>query len=253
MVVEDIVSEGSEELRKEVVAWLKQNIIDEIIVIFREDGEPDRRTSLFKTLSKSITEQYDKFKPVQARQWLKEQSSNLNLQLTPEASEILLRDFSNDLWRLTKETEKLAMFSEGQRIDKDMVEKLVPQILDDNIFATIDALAKKNVGLANKLINTQLALGMHEQQLLTMIAYQFRNMVLIKSLTEQGIGEGKLASVSKLHPYVVQKTKSFIKDFSAAKLSKIFSILHKVDVAIKSGKTPPQVGLDILTAQIISG
>ncbi len=164
----------------------------------------------------------------------------------------MLRDFSNDLWRLSKETEKLAMFSPGQIVDKNTVEKVVPQILNDNIFATIDALAKRNAKLANKLINTQLSLGMNEQQLLTMIAYQFRNMVLIKSLTEQGIGEGRLASVSKLHPYVVQKTRVFIKDFSAAKLSKVFSILHKVDVAIKTGKTPPQVGLDILTAQVMS-
>ena len=253
VVVEDIVSEGSEELRKEVVSWLDKNVFGEIMIIFREDGEPDRRTTLFKRLNKSITEQYNKLKPVQAKQWLKEQSNNLNLQLTPEASEVLLRDFSNDLWRLTKETEKLSMFSEGQVIDKAMINKLVPQMLDDNIFDTMDALAKKNIKLANKLINTQLALGMNEQHLLTMIAYQFRNMVLIKSLTEQGIGEGKLASVAQLHPYVVQKTKSFIKDFSTLKLSKIFSILHKVDVAIKSGKTPPQVGLDILTAQIISG
>jgi len=164
VVVENIVKEASEELRKEVVSWLGKNVFDEIIVIFKEDGEPDRRTKLFKTLSKSITEQYDKFKPVQARQWLKDQSNSLNLQLAAEASEMLLRDFSNDLWRLTKETEKLAMFSEGQTIDGAMVKKLVPQVLDDNIFATIDALAKKNVGLANKLINTQLALGMNEQQ-----------------------------------------------------------------------------------------
>ena len=85
VVIENIVSNGSEDLRKEVVAWLEQNTFDEIMVIFKEDGQPDRRTKLFKTLNKSLAEQYNVLKPVQAKQWLKDQSNKLDLQLTPEA------------------------------------------------------------------------------------------------------------------------------------------------------------------------
>ena len=116
----------------------------------------------------------------------------------------------------------------------------------------IDALANKNLPVANKLINVQLALGMTETELLTMMAYQFRNILWVKSLQDQKLASAQIIERTKLHPFVVQKSLAFAKGFSFAQLQRIFYLLQRVDLAMKSSQTPPKVGLDILAAQIVS-
>lgn len=250
VVVDNLLAQGSNELKDKISSWLTTPLND-LVLVFRESQEPDKRTKLFKILNKFIVEQYNLLKPYQARDWLKERTKNLNLQLSNEAADMLLGDFSCNLWRLNKELEKLTVFSQGNLVDKSIVNQLVPQVFNDNIFQTIDALAKKNIRLANKLIAVQLSLGTSDQQLLAMVAYQFRNIALLKILMHQGIAKSKLPQASQLHPYVVQKTTGFADNFTGQQLNKIFYILHRVDTAIKNGKIPPKVGLDILAAQII--
>jgi len=251
VLVDNLLTQGSDELKNKISNWLATPP-DDVTVVFREDQELDKRTKLFKILNKFIVEQYNPLKPYQAKDWLKKRAENLNLQLSNEAKDILSGNFSCNLWRLNKELEKLAVFSQGDLVDKNTINKLVPRVFNDNIFQTIDALAKKNIRLANKLVAIQLSLSISNQQLLAMMAYQFRNIALLKILIHQGIPKPKLSQASQLHPYVVQKTIGFADNFTGQQLSKIFYILHRIDMAIKNGKIPPKIGLDILMAQIVN-
>jgi len=250
IVVENLLSLGKKDLQEKIANHLSSDIAKDVVLVFLEHKDPDKRTKLFKTLNKFITEQYGLLKPHQARGWLKEKASELKLNLSSEAANLLLSDFSSDLWRLNNELEKLSNYNQDKIVDKDVLKLLVPQSVNDNIFQTIDALAKKDIKLANKLIISQLHLGTTEQQLLAMIAYQFRNIALIKSLTDKGIANSNLAKASGLHPYVAQKTIGFSTNFSKPQLVKAFWLINKVDTAIKTGQTPPSAGLDILLAQI---
>jgi len=168
------------------------------------------------------------------------------------AASALAGNFGDDLWRMSSELDKLIIFANGAPITKATVDQLIPIPLSDNIFATIEALAKKNFALSNQLINRELQLGMAEQQLIAMIAYQFRNIVLIRAWLDAGVRASELPAKTQLHPYVVQKTTELSRQFSLMELARIFYLLQRVDTAIKRGVTPPRVGLDILTAQVIS-
>ena len=252
IVVEDVLTLGSKDLQAKILDYLENQHQEDWLLIFRENKDPDKRLKLFRALNKYLTEQYNLLRPHQAREWLKNQAQKLDISLSTEASNILLGDFSQDLWRLSNELDKLANFADKQIITDDMIKTLVPQAINDNIFQTIDALAKRNIKLANRLMFNQLSLGTSEQQLLAMVAYQFRNITLLKALTAKGIRTADLAKISHLHPYVAQKTIGFMHNFSKLKLAKIFWILNRIDKAIKTGKTPPKAGLDILVAQIIS-
>lgn len=254
VIIDNLISRGSDELKESMKAWLEgpDPLPDEVVVVFQEVDEPDKRTRLFKLLSGFRAEHYEPLKLSAAQNWLSSRVDKLGLKLSADVSAALVENFSGDLWRLDQELQKLFWFSGGKTIDKVVMEQLVPHQLNDNIFQTIDALANQDLRLANRLINSQLALGANEQQLLAMIAYQFRNIILVTALTHQGIPFSNLAAKSQLHPYVVKKTAAFAKNFSLEQLSRVFQILHRVDTAIKNGKTPPGVGLDILTAQIVS-
>lgn len=252
VVIEDVLTLGAKDLQIKIIDYLTNQHQEDLLLVFKENKDPDKRLKLFKILNKYLTEQYELLRPHQAREWLKNRTQKLNINLSVEAGNLLLGDFSQDLWRLSNELDKLTSFADKQTITENMVKTLVPQAINDNIFQTIDALAKRNIKLANRLIANQLFLGTSEQQLLAMVAYQFRNITLLKSLVDKGIRTADLAKVSRMHPYVAQKTIGFAHSFSKLKLVKIFLALNKIDKATKTGKIPPNVGLDILVAQITS-
>jgi len=250
IVVEDLISNGPEELQTKIIAWLKVPMLDSTVVVFRENSLPDQRTTIFKALNKFLAEPYHPLTAFQARGWLSARANYLKIKLSPDASSSLLRDFNGDLWRLTSELDKLAAYADGRAIDGQMVRNLVSSPLMDNIFQVIDAFAQKKLALANRLINCQLAFGTSEQQLMAMLAYQFRTIALLTDLLHRGVNRDKLLGLSGLHPYVLQKTMGVIPGFSPLGLSKIFQWLRRIDVATKQGKLPPELGLDILAAQI---
>lgn len=251
IVVQEPISAGSEELREDLLTWLDQPLPDEVTLVFTE-RQPDQRTKLFRRLNQFMAEAYPPLRAPEANRWLQQQAARRGVKIEAAAATLLTDSFSDDLWRMSQELDKLALFSAGRPIDKKMVDELVPRPLTDDIFATIEALARKNLASANQLINRQLILGMPEQQLLAMIAYQFRNLVLIKSWLDRGTKASDLAAKTQLHPYVVQKTTELARRFSLSELARIFYLLQRVDSAIKKGLTTPRVGLDILTAQVVS-
>ena len=251
IVINQPIENGTEEFRDGLVKLLAQPLPEGVVLVLIE-RQPDQRTKLFKLLNKFIAESYHPLKAPEAKQWLRQQAKARGANISPEAVDELVSSFGHDLWRMNNELNKLELFVSGGEIDRSVVDLLTPRPLTDNIFLAVEALAKKNFALSNQLINRQLILGMSEQQLLAMIAYQFRNIVMIRGWIDRGVKLTDLPAKAQLHPYVVQKTAELARRFSVPELAKVFYLLQRVDAAIKTGKTPPRVGLDILTAQIVS-
>ncbi|MFA5270029.1 MAG: DNA polymerase III subunit delta [Patescibacteria group bacterium] len=251
IVINQPIEDGADDLRNGLVELLGRPLPEGVVLVLIE-RQPDQRTKLFKLLNKFMAEAYPLLRAPEAKKWLQDRARAQGVPIDDAATSILVESFSDDLWRMSSELNKLSTFTANQPITKSTVDQLTPRTLTDNIFATIEALARKNFSLSNQLINRQLLLGMAEQQLIAMIAYQFRNIVLIRAWLDQGIKPADLAAKTGLHPYVVQKTTELSRRFSISELAKVFYLLQRVDAAIKTGKTPPRVGLDILTAQVVS-
>jgi DNA polymerase-3 subunit delta len=250
IIIENLIKEGDEELHAKIVKWLDSPLPDGVVVVFKESDIPDRRLAIFKALNKLLVEQYPPLTSFQTRNWLMGRALELKLKLSPNAASHLLKDFNGDLWRLSSELNKLSAYADGAEVTEKMVCDLAPGLFTDRIFEVIDALAQKKLALANKLINQQISFGTNEQRLIAMFAYQFRNLALVTDLMHQGISQDKLLSTSGLHPYVLQKTLGMTRGFTTSNLSKIFQWLRRIDMATKQGKISPEVGIDILTAQI---
>ena len=68
----------------------------------------------------------------------------------------------------------------------------------------------------------------------TMIAYQFKNLLIIKELQVTTIWT--IAKKSGLHPFVVQKSFYLCNQFTIEQLKKIYQKIFQVDSDIKTGK-----------------
>jgi DNA polymerase-3 subunit delta len=156
----------------------------------------------------------------------------------------------NDLWQMENEIKKLISFKGGKIIKKEDVEILVKSRIETDIFETIDSLALKNKRKALELIHKHLEKGDSPLYLLSMINFQFRNLLIIKDLIEKGRPYYTFQKITQLHPFVIKKSYSQSQRFSLQELKKIYQKIFQVDLNIKTGKLDPQTALDLFIAEI---
>lgn len=157
---------------------------------------------------------------------------------------------SYNLWEAKSEIEKLISYCGDREISKDDVGLLVKSKVDMNVFNLIDSIGSKNKRKAVSLLNEQIDSGANEIYMLTMFVYQFRNLLKVKSLLNKGMSSYEIASETKMHPFVVQKSVEQCGKFEMDDLRKIYQKLSDADLAIKTGKMNSRLVLDLLVVSV---
>jgi len=139
---------------------------------------------------------------------------------------------SYNLWEAKSEIEKLISYCGNREITKSDIELLVRSKVDMNIFNLIDSIGSKNKRKAVSLLNEQIDGGANEIYMLTMFVYQFRNLLKVKSLLNEGMSSFEIASETRMHPFVVQKSIEQCGKFEMDNLKKIYQKLFNADLAI---------------------
>lgn len=222
-------------------------------VLLYERGKINKKDSLFIFLKKQGKSQ--EFEPLEGQRlknWAKKEFAKYKCQIEENALEKLIEFVGNDLWRFSNEIKKLANFK-SEINDKD-IELLVKPKIETDIFKTIDFLAAKDKKKALELIKRHLEKGDHPLYLLSMINFQFRNLILIKAsgLENQPYFDYPLALSKKLkiHPYTIKKTIPQAKKFTFEELKKIYRKIFQLDLDIKTGRIKPETAIDLLIAEI---
>lgn len=155
-----------------------------------------------------------------------------------------------DLYQASSEIDKLIAYCDGKEIGKEDILMLVSGREDMNIFDLLESLGKRDKRRAISILSGQLKEGFNENYILTMLVYHFRNLIMIKSLINNGLGSGEIASRTKIHPMVVEKNIGYARQLKEENLIMIYEKLYSADLSIKTGKMEPELALDLLIAAI---
>src|SRR3989344_4012286 len=223
-------------------------------IVFFEDGKADSRKSFFKFLEKNSKSQ--EFKPLSGLQLLafaKKEFDKHEIKIKNEALEQLVIFCGNDLWRLSNEIIKLVAFKiedKNQEISLKEVEQMVNSEIETDIFRTIDAIARKNKKQALSLLHKHLEDGDSAPYLLSMINFQFRNLLIVKDLLEKRTQYHLIARKAGIHPFVLKKSYELCGRFTLSEIKKIYQRIFLADFNIKTGKIEPQTALDVVISGI---
>jgi len=242
---------------KEVKDFIKS---DDLILLCQED-KVNGNDSLFKFLKKNVKcQEFNSLGGQKLKNWVKKEFEKYKAKIETPVLEKLIDYVGNDLWRLSNEIKKLVSYkgkpafakaSAGQReIKTQDIELLVRSKIETDIFKTIDAIAQKNKKQALKLLHKHLEKGDSPLYLLSMINYQFRNLLIVKDLIQKQKPYNVILKKSGLHPFVFRKNYSQSQQFSFSELKKTYQKIFQVDLDIKTGRVEPEVGLDLLIAEI---
>ncbi len=242
---------AAKKFQEDFFGELKQLESLEDIIVMYEAEEPDQRLKLFKALLKTCKcQEFAQLEPRQIKAWVQKEFEAVGQKINQDAIELLVQYAGQDSWRLHQEIKKLADFKKGQTIKKDDVAAMVKPSITLDIFKTIDALAAKNKKQALLLVQKHIDEGDNALYLLSMVAFQFKNLLIVKELAQKGFMYESIVKKSGLHPFVVKKTYQQCQAFSFEELKRIYHTIFQTDADIKTGKIEPETALDVLVASI---
>jgi len=215
---------------------------DDHVIVFFEQGTPDKRTALYKYLNKkALVQEFVLLENAKLVQWIQKEFLQYGFPVQKDVVDKLALEVGNDLWQLSNEIRKLVAFRRGV-VEKQDVDLLIKQNLQTNIFATIDAIAAKNKKKALHLIWQHNEKNDSPFYILSMLAYQFRNLLEVK--------DAKDPRELKLHPYVLRKSVQAAQLFSREELERIYKKLFQIDLQTKTGKIDAQMALYLFAGAV---
>lgn len=224
----------------------------DVIVIF-EEGVVDKKSKIFESLKKEAKSQ--EFKPLDAqklKRWTEKEFKKYKVKIESKALNLLTDFVGNDLWRLNNEIQKLVNYQKKGKIEIKDIELLVRPKIETDIFKTIDAISEKNTKQALKLLHRHLEKGDSPLYLLSMINFQFRNILMVKDLIERRFPYKAILKKTNLPSFVVRKSYFQSQKFTLEELKKIYQNIFETDLSIKTGKMEAKIALDLLIANISS-
>ncbi len=255
LIILEEIFEQSVEKQKELAKYLKKikaEVDDECLLVIREKKLPDRRTELFKFLTKKpvIAQEFKLLEGVKLENWIKKEFGKRKVGENNYIIRKLAVDIGSNLWQMENEIEKISVFGADADVNAEDIGILCGVKISNNIFNTVDALAERNKKKALRLLHQHLEEGENEIYLLAMFIRQFRNLAVIKNFLEKGVPYYELAKKAGLHPFVVKKTSEQARNFSAEGLKKIYNKLLDIDISIKTGKIDSRTALDMLVMSV---
>ena len=242
---------SSKKFQEDLLSNIKSLESFKDIIVIHEDDSVDERTKTFKTLKKDCKSQ--EFKLLDSKNlkiWLQKSFEEKAQKINNDALDLLLNYVGNDLWRLSQEVKKLSDFRSGSTIKKEDIELMIKPKIEIDIFKTIDALAGRNKKQALELLKKHLNSGDNSFYLLSMVIYQFRNLLLVKEMAGRGLMYASIIKKSGLHPFVVKKNYFACSQFSFEELKNIYKKIFQFDLDIKIGKVEAETALDLFVSQI---
>lgn len=251
IVLKNIFTQNKDET-KNILKLVKDSGIQDskdVVVVFFESDLPEKNKDFESLLEKpNLFQEFQKLEGAKLNAWIKKEFEKMGSQIDPKAIFVLTQSAGTDMHRLKNEIDKLAAYKK-MITDKDVVD-MVPAEFHSDIFSVIDAIAKKDKKLSFKILNDHIEHGESEIYLLSMIVYQFRNLIRVKSLIDQGASVEQVTKKTGLHPFVVKKSIAATRLFSLDDLKKIYHKLFDLDLKMKIGSIDSSQALNLFIAEL---
>jgi len=204
-----------------------------ILVFCYKYKKLDARSSLAKAIAKQAVlfeskKLYDNKVPDWITSYLKDKKYAIN----PRAAALLAEYLGNDLSKIVNELGKLFIsLPEGSEITIDHIQDNIGLSKDFNVFELQDALGKKDVLKANRIVHYFAANPKDNPIILTNASlYSYFQKVLLYHFIPD---KSKAASVLGVVPFFIPGYQNAARNYNTAKLKFIFSYLRECDLRSK--------------------
>ena len=205
-------------------------------VIFQA-AKIDQRRKFFLELKKNdLLTEYKKLKDEQLPRFILAEAELAGKRIDAAAADMLVYYTGNSLRELVAQIEKLAVYC-GKRsvITVDDVRSMASDTKIDTAFEFADALGNRELDRAVRQMQTIVRDADALFPLVGALARHFRQLTMLKDLLDKKTPQDEISKRLKINPYFLKGMLQQAKRFRMTEFRKIFTLLHELDVGLKSG------------------
>ena len=186
--------------------------------------------------------------------WVKTTVEAKGTTMSPSANRSITDLVGNDLRTLDQELEKLALYCSGREIQESDVGEMVSQVREANIFVAVDAMIDGKPGVALRLLHQLKEDGKEAPHIIGMVERQLRLLALARDAIDRGVPQSELKGrLGTSSDFVVRKTAEQARRHTMPQIVWRYNRLLETDLAIKRGKLEPDLALELLVGDSVSG
>lgn len=206
-----------------------------ILVFCYKYKKLDKRSTTYKSLQKNhVFLETKKLYENQLPEWITTAVQDHNIKIGPKAAFLLAEFLGNDLSKISNEIEKLVInLKEGEEITVDDIQDKIGISKEFNVFELQDAIGKKDVLKANRIINYFSANEKEHSPIMTLsVLYGYFSKILIYHFAPDK-SKFAIAQTLGVNPFFVDGFAKAAQNYSTGKLKDIFKYLKEYDLKTK--------------------
>ncbi len=212
------------------------------------ETEVDKRNRLYKAVQKygRVTEFQLQDEHTLMR-WILGILKKENKKITEDTLRRFLERTGSDMENIHTELQKLLSYTTDRDvITTEDVDTICTMQITGQIFEMIRAIAEKKQRLALDLYYDLLSLKEPPMRILFLIARQFNQLLLVKSLASRGMDRASIASKAQVAPFVAGRLMSQAKSFTTAQLLTAVQDCVDAEEAVKTGRMTDVMSVELL-------
>lgn len=222
------------------IHYLKSPQPTTILVFAYKYKVPDKRSALTKLLMKeAVFFESKRLYDNQLPDWITSYAKEKNHPINAKAAYLLAEFLGNDLSKISNEVNKLLLnLKPAQEITPEHVQEFVGISKDFNVFELQDALGKKEILKANRIV--QHFAGNEKEnpsQLVLASLYGYFTRLLRYQMLEDK-SKGAVAAALGVNPFFVDGIANAARNYPTPKLKVVFALLKEYDLKSKGVDNP---------------
>lgn len=207
----------------------------------------DRKTKMYKEVKRagSIVEFPRQTDDILAR-WIEGRIRKSGKNISRAAYSLFIQKTGNDMENIDKELEKLLCYTlDKETIEAEDVKAITTERIENKIFEMIDAVAVHQQKKALELYYDLLALREAPMRILYLLSSQFKRLLTVQAMTNQGFGKKEIASKAGCPEWALKKYQSQCRAFTTAQLKQAVRDGVEYETAVKTGHMGDQIAVEL--------
>ena len=230
-----------------------KNLPEYLVLIFTEESA-DKRSRLFKAVQKyGRVVEFPEQTEETLTGWILKMLDAEHLKIRKPNMEYLLGRTGTGMTRIRLETDKLIHFCQEEglsEVTREAITEVTTGMTEDRIFDMIAAITEHRIRTAMNLYGDLLSLKEPPMRILMLTGRQYRQLMAIKELDSEGLGQQQIAAALSIHPYAVKKSLPLAKRYTSQQLRDAVVFCADMEEDVKTGRISEEISVTLVIIRL---
>ena len=231
----------------DILEKLLTDLPETTCLAFFEEGAAKNKKVYKLVASKGVVCECNADTEADVVKWLKKGFMSEKKNVEDTTLHLMIARIGFDYDRLRTEFEKVISYTYGKEtVDDSDILAITSENVESKIFDMLTAMSEKNIGRVLAKYHDLLTNKEHPLYILAMLRSQFRTMLQVAELKDQGLSTAAMSKATGRPPFAINNMKRYLEYFPRKRIEDILEEIADTDRKCKTGEVQDQVGVEIL-------